>query len=334
MLRQYGLDQDPRFVAFVNEQLLITAQNYLEEVNILFGATALCYTLFTNYYVPGGLQQMVQPIVDYIEARGGQVLLRQPVTRIQPQDGQYLVTTEYRKKQRQFLTPYLVSAIPINNTLALWQDERLKTRYQKRLMQSEALNSAFQLGFVMRRHRAYDSLHHQVHLSAPLPQIGSHSIFLSLSHPDDPDRCGPDEVVGSVSTHVPDPAHRQVTDKEAIAEAIFAALAQAGLVRREDITYWHASTPGSWQKWTARAWGFVGGYPQYMRIKPWHMLDARLDHRGAYICGDSTYPGQGIPGACLSGIIAYEKMVLDGLRLPTTLTDSGVHKRKSSLIKT
>ena len=48
-------------------------------------------------------------------------------------------------------------------------------------------------------------------------------------------------------------------------------------------------------------------------IKPWKMKDARLDGHRAYICGDSTYPGQGIPGACLSGIIAVEKMKIDGL---------------------
>ena len=49
----------------------------------------------------------------------------------------------------------------------------------------------------------------------------------------------------------------------------------------------------------------------YMGIKPWRMKDARLDGHGAYICGDSTYPGQGIPGACLSGIIAVEKLMAD-----------------------
>jgi phytoene dehydrogenase-like protein len=67
------------------------------------------------------------------------------------------------------------------------------------------------------------------------------------------------------------------------------------------------------QQWTQRQFGFVGGYPQLMRIKPWQMLDARLDGHRAYICGDTTYPGQGIPGVALSGIIAYEKLKRDWL---------------------
>jgi phytoene dehydrogenase-like protein len=83
------------------------------------------------------------------------------------------------------------------------------------------------------------------------------------------------------------------------------------LLIREDILYRDSATPGAWTFWTQRAYGMVGGYPQYRAIKPWQMKDARLDHRGAYTCGDSVYPGQGIVGVCLSGIIAANKLVLD-----------------------
>lgn len=64
-------------------------------------------------------------------------------------------------------------------------------------------------------------------------------------------------------------------------------------------------------KWTNRKWGFVGGYPQYMNIKPWEMINGRILKNKAYLCGNSTYPGQGIPGACLSGVIAFEKWKCD-----------------------
>ena len=94
-------------------------------------------------------------------------------------------------------------------------------------------------------------------------------------------------------------------------QAILDALVEKDFLKRENILYQHSSTPKSWHKWTRRKWGFVGGYPQFMKVKPWQMLSARLDGGGAYICGDSTYPGQGIPGACLSGIIAAEKLSRD-----------------------
>ncbi|MEL7535373.1 MAG: hypothetical protein AAFN10_29045 [Bacteroidota bacterium] len=112
---------------------------------------------------------------------------------------------------------------------------------------------------------------------------------------------------------VHDPDNHPIIDKAAVIDAIYKALEREGLLERDKLIFEHASTPGAWRKWTAREWGFVGGYPQYMNIKPWQMLDARLDGKKAYICGDSTYPGQGIPGACLSGIIAVEKMKVDGV---------------------
>ena len=164
-----------------------------------------------------------------------------------------------------------------------------------------------------KKRRRFDCLHHQIHLKTPLPYSNSQSIFLSLSHPDDEERCGKGEFIGSVSTHVHHPEKTFIEDKELVTQAIFGELEALGFLKKEDVIFHHASTPKAWKKWTGRSWGFVGGYPQFMHIKPWQMLDARLDHQGAYICGDSTYPGQGIPGACLSGIIAFEKMKVDGV---------------------
>lgn len=314
LLKQHDLLSNERFVAFVDEQLLITAQNYHPEVNVLFGATALCYTNFGNYYMPGGLIKLVEPMVDFLTQQGSAVHLRSPVKRIISQNGHYLVETDYRGQTASYQANKLVSAIPINNTLQLVKPDRRTQKIQQRVLSSESLNSAFQMGIVARKSKRFTCLHHQIHLPTPLPYLGAHSIFLSISHPDDSQRCGPDEIVASISTHAPDPANRWIERKEELETVILRLLDQLGLISQKDVLFYHSSTPGSWEKWTGRQWGFVGGYPQYMRIKPWQMLDARFDHKGMYICGDSTYPGQGIPGACLSGIVAYEKMKLDGLK--------------------
>jgi phytoene dehydrogenase-like protein len=114
----------------------------------------------------------------------------------------------------------------------------------------------------------------------------------------------------SISTHAPDPANKIINNERAEL-AIIEVLIAKGFFNREDIVYQHSSTPKSWAKWTGRKWGFVGGYPQYLNIKPWQMLDARLDGHKAYLVGDTAYPGQGIPGVTLSGIIAAEKLMKD-----------------------
>jgi phytoene dehydrogenase-like protein len=118
-------------------------------------------------------------------------------------------------------------------------------------------------------------------------------------------------MVASVSTHIADPAQNINPNPALTEQQILDKLIQLGFFQADDVIYTHSSTQKSWQKWTGRAYGFVGGYPQYRHIKPWQMLEARLDNKKAYICGDTTYPGQGIPGTVLSGIIAYQKLKQD-----------------------
>jgi phytoene dehydrogenase-like protein len=303
---------NPDFVAFVDEQLLITAQNTHEQVNVLFGATALCYTNYTNYYIPGGLIQLVHPLIEYVEQRRGQLHLRRGVERVETlADGRYRL---YHKDQ-SWDFDLLLSGIPINNTLALWQGEAgegLRRRLAKKLLDSPQLNSAFQLGLGVDLEHWPKALHHQIHLPAPLPQIGSKSIFLSLSHPEDVFRAPRGQAVASISTHIPNPGQQGALDKTALSAYILDVLAERGLLEQDKVRYQHSSDMLAWERWTGRAMGFVGGYPQWLHIKPWQMLDARLDQRGAYLCGDTCYPGQGIPGTCLSGWIAVRKMELDG----------------------
>jgi phytoene dehydrogenase-like protein len=79
-------------------------------------------------------------------------------------------------------------------------------------------------------------------------------------------------------------------------------------LKREDIVYSHVSDPHDWQDWTLREAGFVGGYPQFKSVLPWEMIPARLSE-SLYVCGDSVYPGQGIPGVALSGMLAAERLL-------------------------
>lgn len=311
LLKRFGLWENELFVDFVNEQLLITAQNHASEVNGLFGATALCYTNYGNYYVYGGLIKLVQPICDYIKEKGGEVHLRTPVNEIiRQENGKYKIISP----ELTLEVDAVVSGIPINNTLELIKDEQIEKKFAKKLLGSTQLNSAFQMsiGFKRDPQQDYSCLHHQIHLDPVLPITKSNSIFISFSHPIDVYRCSLDQGVISVSTHVTDPENNIHFDKEVVENYILKVLDEKGILKQEQVLYYHSSTPRTWERWTGRKFGFVGGYPQFMQIKPWKMLDSRLDKKGMYICGDTTYPGQGIPGTCLSGIIAYRKMKQDG----------------------
>lgn len=306
-LKKFGLINNEAFVRFVDAQLMITAQNTHKEVNQLFGAAALCYTNYGNYYLKGGMIELPKLLIEYLLANGSDYRSRQKVSTIERGKDGYRVITD----THTFYGKQLVSAIPLNNTLELWGDNSMKSKHGKNLMESPELNSAFQMGIAFKRTRDFESLHHQIHLQKPLAQIGSDSIFVSLSHSSDTQRAPEGTVVASVSTHVPNPEANQILDKALLESEVIETLIKHGFFTSEDILYSFSSNPKAWEEWLYRKYGFVGGYPQFKAIKPWQMKDARLDGKGAYICGDSTYPGQGIPGATLSGLIAANKLLQD-----------------------
>ncbi len=254
---------------------------------------------------------LVSPFVQWLEQKGHPVLLRHEVQSVSRSSKGYKLQVKHKSEQRQFEAKKVVFAIPLNNVLEL-ADASLQPRFSGKVMESEQLNSAFQMGLAFTPERSYDSLHHQIHTPNGLPFTGSKSFFLSLSHEQDTTRAPEQgQRVASVSMHVPHPEQTLIGEKEQLEQAVIAHLQKHRLLQPDELHFMHSSTPGSWHKWTARKWGFVGGYPQYRNIKPWQLPDARLSRKGAYICGDSVYPGQGIPGAALSGIIAAEKLLAD-----------------------
>ena len=305
-LQEFGLDRNEAFCRFVDQQLLITAQNTRREVNMLFGATALCYTNFPNYYVPGGMISMVKAFTDALFSKGGSLGLKQAITGIDRNAEGWKVETE----TQTFRGTYLLSGLPLNNLVDLLKDDRMKQRLVPRQLKATQLNSAMQLGLVYKSEMPSGAaLHHQVH------QDSGGSIYFSESAPGDLLRAPEGLRVGSVSTHAPteDFSH---TDKQVWADSAIRLLEKRGLLNPSHLIYLHVSAPADWSSWTGRAFGFVGGYPQFRHIKPWQMMGAN-PLKNLYLCGDSVYPGQGIPGVALSGRNAALRILRDVGTKPT-----------------
>lgn len=64
-------------------------------------------------------------------------------------------------------------------------------------------------------------------------------------------------------------------------------------------------TPKSWQDYTSRARGGVGGAPLSLRNANLLAAPQRLGIENFWLVGDSTFPGQGTVACALSGINAW-----------------------------
>jgi len=315
-LRRLGMLENEPFVRFLNEQLLITAQSTAPDTPLLFAAPALCYTNYTNVNLRGGMIQLPMALLGYLGRHQGAIKLRCPVTRIEPlPGGGHRVHTA---TDEVFEAENVISNLPAWNLTGLLP-EKESERQQRAASQLPKYWGAATMGVVHEDVFPPDqSLHHQLVLPAgqTLPETGSKSVFVSFSLADDVARSPDGHRVLAISTHAQDPARWLALSREDHAaakyraqEAILAVLeAQLPGFSRAHMVYHTTSTPLDWQQWTRRKDGNVGGVPQRMGRLPWQWAGATTKLPGFYRVGDTVYPGQGIPGVVLGGMLAAERL--------------------------
>ena len=148
-------------------------------------------------------------------------------------------------------------------------------------------------------------LHHQVLVREPLGE--GNSVFLSLSLPDDAARSPAGQraltisthtdlrtVVGAVRSTTGMPTRRARTEyADRVLDA--AQVAIPGLRSAARLVL--PGTPVTFQRFTQRSRGWVGGFPQTNLFRAWA---PRLGN-GLWLVGDSIFPGQSVLAAALGG---------------------------------
>ena len=303
-----------RFETFLDEQLMITAQSVAAETPFLFGAAGITYTNYSNYYVPGGLINMVNALTDFIRSKGGELHTKEKVVDIGKELDGYRVRTS---KEKQYTAPIVISNIPVWNMSELTENEMSKYFKTESVKYEEAWG-AVTMGVAIQDEFPKDlSLHNQIHLSEgeTIPFSDAGSFFVSMSGPEDSERAPIGERVLNISCHA-DPEiwfnmeENYDRNKEIVQEFILEQLARKlpGF-KKENILLVDLATPVSWEKWVYRKKGRVGGIPQNMARSLLDWTPNKTPFKGFYMVGDTTFPGQGIPGVTLSGINVYYRVI-------------------------
>jgi phytoene dehydrogenase-like protein len=159
--------------------------------------------------------------------------------------------------------------------------------------------------------------HHQIVRDHTKPLGETNSIFLSMSYADDPTRAPAGMQAANISTHTEvgqwwrmhdDPARKAEyhEKREQYVEAMLATAEERLPGFRDAIVEVLPATPVTYQNWTDRPMGMVGGFAQKSILKarsPWTGLD------NAWLVGDSVFPGQSTAGVTLSGMRVARKVL-------------------------
>lgn len=300
----------PLFRRFVDEQLMITAQSKSTDTPFLFGAAGLTYTNYSNYYVPGGLLEMIKSIQNFVEQNRGELHTKEAVVKLLKVEDGFRIET---KKKNLYKTPIVVSNIPIWNMKDITEDG-MQDYFTTQSAEFDTAWGAITLGIATTDTYPNNmSLHHQLHLgeNEAIPHTNSESIFVSFSERGDTKRAPKSTRTLNVSCHADPELWFSLKDdydtaKEKVESYIVEVLKQKlpGF-KESSIKTIHTATPVTWQKWVYRKKGRVGGIPQSMARSLLKWVPNATPFSGLYLVGDTTYPGQGIPGVTLSGLNVY-----------------------------
>ena len=296
----------PRLRAFVDAQLLITAQAGAERADLAYGSTALDIAREGTFHLADGISTIAVALARALRRAGSRITYNSSVTEIETARGR--VTGVRLEDGSRIGCTRVVSAIPVQNAMALCAP--LRRSLAPKVAALPQRWGAFVVYCGLPAGVVPDDLaaHHQAIATYGLPLGEGNTTFLSFSGPGEERRARAGGRAVTISTHTDvarwERAHRDGRTPElraAYAQRLLAALERIvpGAVRRATLI--EPADPHTFARYTGRLRGLVGGIPQTPRVATLGALSHHTTVRGLFLCGDTTFPGQSTVGATLSG---------------------------------
>jgi C-3',4' desaturase CrtD len=296
-LASHGLDTDVDFVRFIDAQLLISVQTTSQHANAINAAIALDLPVAGAYHVNGGIGTVSRLLADSIEENGGAVLYSKQVIRIDSVRRQVI---GLETSDGSALAADYVLANLTPDSLDLFIESEGEPEVEKK---ESPLWSAFTLYLGMEPTLFCELSSRHVQIIGGSGELAEgNSIFVSVSPADEPDRAPAGLCAVTISTHTKpepwfeakkrgEPEYNEL--KRAYTERVLDVLSEQFPDARNAIRSITAATPVTWERYTGRVQGCVGGYAQTSLFKVRGPL-TRFDN--LFFVGDSIFPGQSLPG--------------------------------------
>jgi phytoene dehydrogenase-like protein len=286
-LKFYQLDH-PQYLELINGILLISAQAHSEKIPFIVGAMALSYPSET--YAPvGGMKGLMDFFETELQRLGVEVRTSAKVERFSSH-------SVVLSSGEEIAGDRLIINLPV------WNMARMTTGTLKNELQRESENhpgswGAFTLYFGVKSH--IRELYHQVHLLHPDVQ----NYFVSFSLPGDFKRAPEGYQAVSISTHV---YADEACDKNYLTKIIMEDFMKRFPV--SDVKFLTSGSPKTFERYTGRMNGFVGGLPFLYGKNPLSLLSP-LTHRPTVMrVGDTVFPGQGLCGVVAGAMQLHHRL--------------------------
>jgi C-3',4' desaturase CrtD len=298
---------DPMFRAFLDGQLLISAQATAAQAGVLYGSAALDLPRRGVNHVQGGMGAIAKTLASWITDHGGDVIYRQQVERIRPAGhNTFDVHTKKGLKLRADAVLANVTPWALNSLLGETAARSLKREVERRKPTWGAFT--LYLGLDSAALPATAASHHQVIVDSSQPLGEGNSVFISMVDAQDSSRAPAGKRPATLSTHTAVEPWWQLAEddrdayqarREAYAERMLFAAEQALPGIRQAVRLCLPGTPVTFDYYTRRPLGMVGGFPQTSLFKS---RGPGTGIRNLWLVGDSIFPGQSTAGVTLGAL--------------------------------
>lgn len=297
-----GLPENLRL--FIDGQLLISAQTTSEHANALYAASALDLPRRGVLHLEGGMGSIAEQLVHAVRLHNGRILYRKEATRIRMEKGRP-VGVETRRGEAFDADLVVANLTPWNMRELL--GEQAGTYFPSLPERPGGKWGAFvlYLGVDGAAIPGGAALHHQLILRRPLDELNS--LFLSASPEWDTSRAPSGKRAITMSIHTDLNGWWELFEQDRAAyEARQAAYAEALMTEAEQVLpdlrqaaeLVLPGTPVTFQRYTRRTRGWVGGFPQTSLLQA---RGARLGDQ-LWMVGDSIFPGQSVAATAMGGL--------------------------------
>ncbi|MGB3297385.1 MAG: C-3',4' desaturase CrtD [Phormidesmis sp.] len=322
ILRGYGLDENRRLRTFLDMQLKLYSQTTADKTAVLYAATALGVSQAPHglYHLKGSMQMLSDRLVESLKRDGGELYMRHTAEAIKIEQNKPTQVKVKNHKGDAWLeeADHVVANVTVQNLVQLAQSDSKRNKmkgYDRRVKKLPPSSGAFvvYLGVEQSALPTHCPPHLQFLYDYDGPIAENNSLFVSVSRPGDgraPD--GKATIVASSFTDVQqwyncDEVGYQAMKERYTQEAISRLKAYFDL-RADHLVHVEAATPRSFETFTGRERGIVGGIGQRVPTFGPFGFATRTPIQNLWLVGDSTHPGEGTAGVSYSAMTAVRQI--------------------------
>jgi C-3',4' desaturase CrtD len=317
-LRAYGLAGDRRLKTFLDLQLKLYSQVDADETALLYAATALGVSQSPQglFHLQGSMQVLSDRLVTALKRDGGDLRMRHRAQKIHIKNGQTTGVTFQNVKTGESTfeaADHVVANVTVQNLMELLGEDA-PDGYRQRVDKLPQSSGAFviYLGVDAAAISPDCPPHLQFLYDYDGPIGENNSLFVSVSQPQDGRApTGKATIIASSFTnpHLWHRAQNYEQLKKTYSDTAIARLSTYFNLNESTILHQETATPRTFERFTGRSLGIVGGIGQRINTFGPFGFANRTPVQNLWLVGDSTHPGEGTAGVSYSALTAVAQIM-------------------------